>query len=343
MDDEDLDEDTRAEFLAAMREQVARLTSWPPTSWICRGWTPAASGSSGRSSISSRSRTQSPRSSARWRSRTTTRSRSSPETAASLRSEIRSACSRLGVSWSRTRSSTRHRGHRCACASTRRRTSSAFGGGPGAGHPPEGAGEQVFERFYRAEGGRSSGSGLGLAIARELAVLMGGTIQVESRPGRTVFSLALPVPEDAGEEGRAEPGGVSTWNIVDKVDNRSDGTLDTRVPATFSKCPAQLSTLSSRSPERSRAPRSCSESARQPAGSTPGTKTVVITTQAPPQEQTAVQPQPPPLPSSFNPETIYKKRSPGVVTISARSRPARRARGPASSSPRRVTCSRTRT
>ena len=40
-----------------------------------------------------------------------------------------------------------------------------------------------------------------------------------------------------------------------------------------------------------------------------------ITTQAPPQEQTAVQPQPPPLPSSFNPETIYKKRSPGVVTI----------------------------
>ncbi len=45
------------------------------------------------------------------------------------------------------------------------------------------------------------------------------------------------------------------------------------------------------------------------------TKTVVITTQAPPQEQTAVQPQPPPLPSSFNAETIYKKRSPGVVTI----------------------------
>jgi len=46
-----------------------------------------------------------------------------------------------------------------------------------------------------------------------------------------------------------------------------------------------------------------------------GTKTVVITTQGPSQEQTAVQPQPPPLPSSFNPETIYKQRSPGVVTI----------------------------
>ena len=52
--------------------------------------------------------------------------------------------------------------------------------------------EQVFERFYRADGGRSSGSGLGLAIARELAWLMDGTIELESRPGRTVFSLALP-------------------------------------------------------------------------------------------------------------------------------------------------------
>jgi two-component system OmpR family sensor kinase len=66
--------------------------------------------------------------------------------------------------------------------------------GPGI---PEAHVQQVFERFYRAEGGRSSGSGLGLAIARELAVLMGGTIDVESRPGRTVFSLALPVPGNA--------------------------------------------------------------------------------------------------------------------------------------------------
>jgi signal transduction histidine kinase len=65
--------------------------------------------------------------------------------------------------------------------------------GPGI---PEGHADQVFERFYRAEGGRSSGSGLGLAIARELAVLMGGTIEVDSHPGKTVFSLALPVPEE---------------------------------------------------------------------------------------------------------------------------------------------------
>jgi signal transduction histidine kinase len=57
------------------------------------------------------------------------------------------------------------------------------------------AAERVFERFYRAEGPRATGSGLGLAIARELATLMGGRIEVESRPGRTAFGLVLdPAP-----------------------------------------------------------------------------------------------------------------------------------------------------
>jgi len=58
--------------------------------------------------------------------------------------------------------------------------------------PPEHAG-QIFERFYRVEGSRASGSGLGLAIARELAELMGGRIQLDSRPEMTVFALVLPV------------------------------------------------------------------------------------------------------------------------------------------------------
>jgi two-component system, OmpR family, sensor kinase len=61
--------------------------------------------------------------------------------------------------------------------------------GPGIGveHQPH-----VFERFYRAEGGLAAGSGLGLAIAGELAGVMGGEIELESRPGRTVFTLRLP-------------------------------------------------------------------------------------------------------------------------------------------------------
>ena len=52
--------------------------------------------------------------------------------------------------------------------------------------------ERVFDRFYRVEGPHASGSGLGLAIARELAELMGGTVELVSAPGRTTFTLALP-------------------------------------------------------------------------------------------------------------------------------------------------------
>ena len=53
----------------------------------------------------------------------------------------------------------------------------------------------VFDRFYRVEGQRASGSGLGLAIARELASAMGGRLDLESEAGRTVFRLRLPVTE----------------------------------------------------------------------------------------------------------------------------------------------------
>jgi two-component system, OmpR family, sensor kinase len=66
--------------------------------------------------------------------------------------------------------------------------------GPGV---PEGDQEHLFERFYRADGGKASGSGLGLAIARELAVRMGGTIELRSQPGETVFTLVLPLSREA--------------------------------------------------------------------------------------------------------------------------------------------------
>ena len=51
--------------------------------------------------------------------------------------------------------------------------------------------DRIFDRFYRIEGGLASGSGLGLAIARELAERMGGTLEVRSQPGQTVFTLRL--------------------------------------------------------------------------------------------------------------------------------------------------------
>ena len=62
--------------------------------------------------------------------------------------------------------------------------------GPGIG---AGVAVHVFERFYRGDASeRASGSGLGLAIARELAEAMQGEIDLESQPGRTVFTLSLP-------------------------------------------------------------------------------------------------------------------------------------------------------
>lgn len=57
--------------------------------------------------------------------------------------------------------------------------------------------DRVFDRFFRIEGGKASGSGLGLAIARELAEQMGGSVRLESEPGRTSFVLELPVASPA--------------------------------------------------------------------------------------------------------------------------------------------------
>ena len=73
-----------------------------------------------------------------------------------------------------------------------------------------GAADRVFERFYRGEGPRATGSGLGLAIARELAALMGGTIELESRPGLTAFRLVLdPAPGAAPFPRENEPAAVA--------------------------------------------------------------------------------------------------------------------------------------
>lgn len=64
----------------------------------------------------------------------------------------------------------------------------------GPGVPAE-AGDQVFDRFYRAPGdpGSPTGSGLGLAICREVATAHGGRVWLEHRSrGGSAFSLALP-------------------------------------------------------------------------------------------------------------------------------------------------------
>ena len=70
--------------------------------------------------------------------------------------------------------------------------------GPGI---PADALPHVFERFYRAAGGRTSGSGLGLAIASELARMMSGSLDVTSAPGESVFRLTLPASQGAFSHG----------------------------------------------------------------------------------------------------------------------------------------------
>ncbi|MFE0193056.1 sensor histidine kinase [Streptomyces sp. NPDC058989] len=54
----------------------------------------------------------------------------------------------------------------------------------------------VFERFARGDASRSraaGSTGLGLAIVQAVVAAHGGTVEVESVPGRTVFTVTLPV------------------------------------------------------------------------------------------------------------------------------------------------------
>ena len=62
--------------------------------------------------------------------------------------------------------------------------------------------DRIFERFYRLEGAVASGSGLGLSLAQQLAALMAARIEVDSSPGRTTFSLVLPLHDSADESRR---------------------------------------------------------------------------------------------------------------------------------------------
>ena len=68
--------------------------------------------------------------------------------------------------------------------------------GPGV---PAGLQAEVFERFTRADTSRSraaGSTGLGLAIVAAVIEAHHGRVEVASRPGRTAFSVHLPLADD---------------------------------------------------------------------------------------------------------------------------------------------------
>jgi len=78
---------------------------------------------------------------------------------------------------------------------------------------PAGQQQLVFEEFYQIgnlERDHRKGLGLGLSIVSRLAALMGGTVHVESEPGRgACFTLLLPLlAADAAALTPAQPGAV---------------------------------------------------------------------------------------------------------------------------------------
>ena len=71
----------------------------------------------------------------------------------------------------------------------------------GIGIPKESQ-ERVFERFYRVDKGRArktGGTGLGLSIVKHIVLLYGGSIALESAPGKgTTFTMSFPAVEASG-------------------------------------------------------------------------------------------------------------------------------------------------
>ncbi|WP_442805969.1 ATP-binding response regulator [Streptomyces sp. NBC_01341] len=107
-------------------------------------------------------------------------------------------------------------------------------GGPGGDHVvftvtdtgvgiPEDEQQQIFEEFYQVRGPHQRGrpgTGLGLPYARRLTELLGGTLELTSRPGSgTQVTVRLPADRAAGNAGAAGTPGRPALDVLVTVDD----------------------------------------------------------------------------------------------------------------------------
>ena len=102
----------------------------------------------------------------------------------------------------------------------------------GTGMAPE-IRDRVFDPFFTTKG-ESRGTGLGLSLVRTIVQQHGGTIRVDSEPGRgTRFTIDLPI--DATDQDASGPGGTDTARAGEVVLLVEDNTMVRRMTSTFLK------------------------------------------------------------------------------------------------------------
>lgn len=91
----------------------------------------------------------------------------------------------------------------------------------------------IFEPFAQEDGGNRSsykGTGLGMSITKKFMDLMGGTVEVQSEPGKgTLFRLELPVEIDREWQGEQEPAGQQTTLAGARVILAEDNDLNMEI------------------------------------------------------------------------------------------------------------------
>src|SRR5690606_33022828 len=76
--------------------------------------------------------------------------------------------------------------------------------------------QAIFDRFYRSDAAPeySEGTGIGLALAKELVVLHGGTIKVQSEEGAgSTFTVKIPFQENQEPQRKAIPKSTHTTEL----------------------------------------------------------------------------------------------------------------------------------